>query len=41
VPAVIGCRRATQHIPDGAIVQVDGQAGVVTMERSSSRSSTS
>jgi rifampicin phosphotransferase len=41
VPAVIGCRRATQHIPDGAIVQVDGQAGVVAMERSSSRSSTS
>jgi phosphoenolpyruvate synthase/pyruvate phosphate dikinase len=29
VPAVIGCRRATQQIPDGAIVQVDGQAGVV------------
>jgi rifampicin phosphotransferase len=31
VPAVIGCRRATQHIPDGAIVTVDGQAGVVTI----------
>jgi rifampicin phosphotransferase len=31
VPAVIDCRRATLQIPNGAVVQVDGQAGVVTI----------
>jgi rifampicin phosphotransferase len=31
LPAVIGCPQATQQIPDEAIVQLDGQTGVVTI----------
>lgn len=29
IPAVVGCRDATERIPDGATVEVDGTAGVV------------
>jgi phosphoenolpyruvate synthase/pyruvate phosphate dikinase len=32
VPAVIGTRNATQHIPDGAWVTVDGTEGMVEIE---------
>jgi rifampicin phosphotransferase len=31
VPAVIACHRATQYIPDGSTVHVDGETGVVTI----------
>jgi phosphohistidine swiveling domain-containing protein len=31
LPAVIGARGATQHIPDGAMVEVDATAGIVSV----------
>ena len=31
IPGVVGTRDATQHISDGAIVRVDGDAGEVTV----------
>ncbi len=33
IPAVVGTRVATSEIPDGAVITVDGSAGVVTIER--------
>ena len=32
IPAVVGTRRGTAAIPDGALVTVDGAAGTVTIE---------
>jgi pyruvate,water dikinase len=32
IPAVVGTREATARIPDGAMVTVDGSAGIVTIE---------
>ncbi len=31
IPAVVGAKRATAAIPDGALVTVDGTAGTVTI----------
>lgn len=31
IPAVVGCGDATLVIPDGALVEVDGDAGTVTI----------
>lgn len=33
IPAVVGCRRGTQIVPDGARVRVDGEAGTVRVLR--------
>ena len=33
IPAVVGARVATERIPDGATVTVDGDAGTVTVEQ--------
>ena len=33
IPAVVGTQVATSEIPDGAVITVDGSAGVVTIER--------
>ena len=33
IPAVVGARVATERIPDGATVIVDGDAGTVTVEQ--------
>jgi pyruvate,water dikinase len=32
IPCVVGAQRATQLIPDGALITVDGDAGTVTIE---------
>jgi phosphohistidine swiveling domain-containing protein len=31
IPCVVGVSEATLRIPDGALVEVDGQAGTVTL----------
>ena len=32
LPAVVGTKRATSTIPDGATIEVDGDRGIITIE---------